>query len=91
MTENEKNPTDDLLSAAITGIAQTDPALAGSTPVKWVLVAEHRWDDGEGQTFSVFRSPDLMPWDALGLLQMALIKEEQRAIAGPRHGDESDD
>jgi hypothetical protein len=30
MTENQDNPTDDLLVAAVEGIAQADPALAGS-------------------------------------------------------------
>jgi hypothetical protein len=59
--------------------------------VKWVLITEHRWNDGGGQTFSTFRSPDLAPRDALGLLHMAVINEEQRAIVGPGHRGDDDE
>lgn len=91
MTNNATNPTDDLLLAAVEGIAQTDPALADSAPVKWVLITEHRWNDGSGQTFSTFKSSGLLPWDALGLLHMAVIHEEQRVIHGPGHDDDDRD
>jgi hypothetical protein len=71
------------LQQAVEGLVERDPALAGSTSTKWLFISEHTWPDGGGQTFSTFRSVDMPPWDALGLLRFATVQEEERSLYPP--------
>ena len=80
--------TESLLQEAISRLAETDEGLAGSTPVKWLVVAEHEWAEEGQKTFSVFRSSDQPPWEALGLLRFATLQEEERALLGPMGEDD---
>ncbi len=76
-----------MLAEAVARIAATDPALAGAQPTKWLLITEHERAEGAGRTLSVFRSPDQLPWDTLGLLRFASLQEEQSAV----YGDDDDE
>lgn len=79
--------TESLLHEAITRLAGVDEGLAGATPVKWIVVAEHEWAEEGEKTLSVFRSSDQPPWEALGLLRFATLQEEERALLGPMGDD----
>jgi hypothetical protein len=66
----------DLLDAAMSGVAQTDSALEGARVTKWYVVAEHELPDDGGRMLSIFRSAQIKPWDALGMLSFATTIEQ---------------
>lgn len=80
MTE-EIDPVVEVLQPALDQIAERDETLTGGKIRRFYLITEHEWEDGSS-TVSSFRSPEVAPWDALGLLRFMTIVEEDRALRG---------
>jgi hypothetical protein len=72
----------DLLDAAMSGVAQTDPELEGGHVTRWYVVAEHEMPGDGGRVLSIFRSATIKPWDALGMLSFATTVEQGVVFQG---------
>lgn len=79
VTTDAQDP-DQIIRQAMTSFCDADPALAGSVPKQYIVLLESEWP-GEGSTFSVMKSGNMRPWEALGLLKFAQMQEEAQAMS----------
>lgn len=81
-TDDAKDKVGKIVQEAVDQIAGHDPALRGSVPTRWILIAEHQWSEG-GSTLSAVQSDDLTPWDSLGMLRFITAATERGTFTPP--------
>lgn len=69
------DPVREHIQRALEAVATKDDSLAGAQLGRWFVIAEHEWPAG-GSTLSAFRSQNLPPWDAIGLLEFIRAMEQ---------------
>ncbi|MDQ3707948.1 MAG: hypothetical protein M3387_01310 [Actinomycetota bacterium] len=87
---DEIDPVVEVLQPALDQIAERDEALTGGKIRRFYLITEHEWEDGSS-TVSSFRSPEVAPWDSLGLLRFMTIVEEDRVVRGGFEEEDDED
>ena len=80
MARNEGDQVDQFLDEAVRRLSSIDEELRNSTVKRWLLVAEHEWNDGSGTTASTYHSEKIAPWETLGLLEFAATIERQEVV-----------
>lgn len=86
MTE-ELDQNTALIQAALEGVQVTDSDLTGMKVHRWFVIGEFVDDANSTRTLSVFRSPNMTPWQSLGMLEFAAAQERFDLI----RPDEDDD